>query len=143
MELALNTLESSFDLIAPRREELVEDFYASLFQTAPAVQPLFSSDMRRQKAMLLSALVLVRKSLRDLDGLLPTLRALGARHVAYGAKPEHYPVVATTLVGSMSRIAGDAWTPEIEQAWSDALGVIASVMIAGAEEAEAEELLAA
>jgi hemoglobin-like flavoprotein len=143
MALALNTLESSFDLIAPRGEELVEDFYASLFEAAPAVRLLFSDDMRRQKAMLLSALVLVRKSLRDLDGLLPTLHALGARHVAYGARPEHYPVVATTLIGSMSRIAGDAWTPEIEKAWSDALGVIASVMIAGAEQAEAEELLAA
>jgi hemoglobin-like flavoprotein len=140
----LDALETSFDLIAPRGDELMDEFYARLFAAAPAVKPLFAGvDLKRQKGMLLSALVLVRKSLRDLDSLLPTLRALGARHVAYGAKPEHYPVVATTLIGSMSRIAGDVWTPEIEKAWSDALGVIASVMIAGAEEAEAQELLAA
>jgi hypothetical protein len=43
--------------------------------------------------MLLGALVLLRKSLRDLDAIAPKLRELGARHVAYGARPEHYPVV--------------------------------------------------
>ena len=143
MQLAVNTLESSFDLIAPRGEELVEDFYASLFEAAPSVRPLFSDDMRRQKAMLLSALVLVRKSLRDLESLLPTLRALGARHVAYGAKAEHYPVVAQVLVGSMARVAGDAWSQEIEKAWSEALGVIAQVMLEGAASVETAEALAA
>ena len=140
MELDLQALETSFDVVAPRGDKLVDDFYARLFQTAPAVRPLFSDDMRRQKAMLLSALVLVRKSLRDLDGLLPTLRALGARHVAYGAKAEHYPVVATTLIASMAHVAGDAWKPQYERAWRDALGVIAGVMIEAAAEVEAQQV---
>ena len=139
MSLNVNALEQSFDVVAPRGDELVDDFYNRLFETAPAVRPLFSDDMRRQKAMLLSALVLVRKSLRDLEGLLPTLHALGARHVAYGAKAEHYPVVASTLIASMAEVAGDAWSIEYETAWAEALGVIAGVMIEGAEEAEREQ----
>jgi hemoglobin-like flavoprotein len=136
MELDIHALETSFDAVAPRGEELVEDFYARLFEAAPGVRPLFSDDMGRQKAMLLSALVLVRKSLRDLERLLPTLHAMGARHVAYGAKAEHYPVVATTLIASMAAVAGDDWKPEYEAAWSAALGTIAAVMIEGAEQAE-------
>jgi hemoglobin-like flavoprotein len=132
----LTSLETSFDLIAPRGEELMDEFYSRLFAVAPAVRPLFSDDMSRQKAMLLSALVLVRKSLRDLDRLVPKLRALGARHVAYGAKPEHYPVVASVLIASMAAIAGDEWTDEYEAAWTAALDLIAGVMIEGAEEAE-------
>src|SRR3954471_4731904 len=118
MALNVTALEQSFDLVAPRGDDLVDDFYARLFEAAPVVRPLFSDDMRRQKAMLLSALVLVRKSLRDLDGLLPTLHALGARHVAYGARPEHYPVVGSTLIASMAAIAGDDWKPEYEAAWT-------------------------
>jgi hypothetical protein len=52
-------------------------FYARLFAAAPSVKPLFDgTDLRRQKAMLLGALVLVRKSLRDMDAMLPTLREL-------------------------------------------------------------------
>ena len=138
----ITALETSFDAIAPRAEELVDDFYARLFSTAPSVRPLFSSDIDRQKAMLLSALMLVRKSLRNLDALLPTLRALGARHVAYGARPQHYPIVAETLVASMAEIAGDAWTEEYENAWVATLAVIADEMIAGAEEAESPQLAA-
>ena len=75
----LDALETSFDLVAPKGDELMEIFYASLFAAAPSVQPLFAgADMARQRAMLLSALVLLRKSLRDLDAVVPTLKRLGA-----------------------------------------------------------------
>jgi hypothetical protein len=83
MQLDVDILETTFDLVAPRGEELVDIFYARLFAVAPAVRPLFSAtDLRRQKAMLLGTLVLLRKSFRDLDAIVPKLRALGARHVA-------------------------------------------------------------
>jgi hemoglobin-like flavoprotein len=137
MHLDLDALETSFDLVAPRADELVEDFYARLFVTAPAVRPLFAgTDMRRQRAMLLSALVLVRKSLRDLDAIVPKLRELGARHVAYGARPAHYPVVGNVLIASMEAVAGDAWEPRYARAWGDALGVVAGAMLEGAADAE-------
>jgi hemoglobin-like flavoprotein len=137
MHLELEALETSFDLIAPRGDELMDAFYARLFATAPAVKPLFAgTDMRRQKAMLLSALVLLRKSLRNLEGVVPTLRALGARHVAYGAVPEHYPVVGQVLIASMAEVAGDAWLPEYERAWAAAFAVVAGAMLEGAAAAE-------
>jgi nitric oxide dioxygenase len=138
MALDITNLETSFDAIAARGDELVEDFYNRLFEAAPAVRPLFPGDMTRQRTMLLAVLVVVRKSLRDLDAIRPTLRRLGARHVGYGALPEHYPVVAQILIESMTHIAGDAWRPEYTTAWAAALNVIAGEMAAGAEEAEPE-----
>jgi methyl-accepting chemotaxis protein len=136
MSLSLGALETSFDLIAARGDELMDEFYSRLFAAAPAVKPLFPDDLRRQKAMLLAALVLVRKSLRDLDAITPTLRRLGARHVAYGAKPELYPIVGQVLIGSMSEIAGDAWRPEYEHAWAAAFELVAGAMLDGAASAE-------
>jgi hemoglobin-like flavoprotein len=129
----LQALETSFDLVAPRGDELMDEFYSRLFAAAPAVKPLFPKDLKRQKVMLLGALVLLRKSLRDLDAIVPKLRELGARHVAYGAQPEHYPVVGSVLIASMAAIAGDAWTDEYEAAWAEAYGVVAVTMIEGAE----------
>jgi len=136
MSLDLEALETSFDLVAPRGEELMDEFYARLFAAAPAVRTLFPRDMQKQKTMLLSALVLLRKSLRDLDAIVPTLRTLGARHVAYGARPEHYPVVGSVLIESMAAIAGPAWTREYEQAWGAAFEIVAGTMLEGAAEAE-------
>jgi nitric oxide dioxygenase len=82
--------------------------------------------------MLLGALVLLRKSLRNLDAIVPRLRELGARHVAYGAEPDHYPVVGQVLIASMAEIAADAWRPEYERAWAAAFDVVAGAMLAGA-----------
>jgi hemoglobin-like flavoprotein len=131
----LHALETSFDLVAPRGDELVELFYTRLFETAPAVLPLFAhTDMARQRQMLLSALVLLRRSLRDLDAAVPTLRALGARHVAYGAEEAHYGVVGSVLIGAMAEVAGDAWRPEFTTAWGEAFGVVAATMLEGATE---------
>jgi len=136
MSLDLQALETSFDLVAPRGDELMDEFYARLFAAAPSVRPLFPDDMRRQKTMLLGALVLLRKSLRDLETIVPKLRELGARHDAYGARPEHYPVVGSVLIASMAAIAGDEWKPEYEAAWGGAFEIVASTMIEGAAEAE-------
>jgi hemoglobin-like flavoprotein len=139
VNLNLEALETSFDLVAPRGDELMDVFYAQLFAAAPAVKPLFAAtDLKRQKTMLLGTLVLLRKSLRDLEAIVPKLRDLGARHVAYGAEPEHYPVVGEVLIASMAEIAGPAWTAEYERAWSEAFGIVAGAMIEGAEAAKLE-----
>lgn len=134
MNLDLHALETSFDLIAPRGEELMDEFYARLFKTAPSVMPLFTAtNMQRQKAMLLGTLMLLRKSLRDLDAIVPTLRNLvGARHVAYGPQPEHYPAVGQALIGAMAALAGPAWQPTHESAWREAFAIVAAAMIDGA-----------
>jgi nitric oxide dioxygenase len=137
MSLDLNALEESFDLVAPRGDELMDTFYARLFAAAPAVKPLFAgTDLRRQKAMLLGALVLVRKSLRDLGAIVPKLRELGARHVAYGARPEHYPIVGQALICSMADVAGDAWRTEYGHAWAAAFELLAGAMLDGARSAQ-------
>ena len=137
MSLDLQALETSFDIVAPRGDELMDVFYARLFVAAPAVRPLFAgTDLRRQKAMLLSALVLVRKSLRDLPAIVPTLHTLGARHVAYGAEASHYPVVGAVLIASMAEIAGPEWQPEYEDAWAESYSIVAGAMLDGAAAAE-------
>ena len=139
MSLDLEALETSFDLVARRGDELVRVFYTRLFVAAPAVRGLFAgTDLRRQEGMLLATLVLLRKSLRELDAVVPALRSLGARHVAYGAQPAHYPVVAEVLLAAMAEVAGPAWRPEYERAWAVALEVVCAVMLEGARTAKEE-----
>ena len=136
----LDALETSFDLVAPRGDELMDVFYARLFEAAPSVKPLFAgSDFKVQKTMLLGTLVLLRKSLRNLGPIVPKLRELGARHAAYGAQASHYPVVGAVLIASMAEIAGLDWRPEYEDAWAEAYAIVAAAMLAGAAEVELPE----
>jgi hemoglobin-like flavoprotein len=125
-------LEESFDLVAPQGDELIRTFYENLFETAPSVQPLFTEvDMERQRQALLNMLLVLRES-RDLDDIVPDLKELGARHVEYGAKPEHYPIVGEVLIGAMAGVAGDAWKPEYTSSWQEAYQVVQDVMLSGA-----------
>jgi hemoglobin-like flavoprotein len=58
--------------------------------------------------------------------------------VAYGARPEHYPVVGEVLIAAMAKIAGPAWRPEYGRAWGVAFGVVAGAMLEGARAVEDE-----
>jgi methyl-accepting chemotaxis protein len=133
MALDVETLEESFDLVAPQGDELMRRFYDRLFEVAPAVEPLFANvDMDRQRKALLNMLIVLRESLHDLDDVVPDLEALGAKHAGWGAKPEHYPVVGEVLIGEMAALGGDQWKPEYTAAWQEAYQVVHDVMLAGA-----------
>ncbi len=135
MPLEVETLEQSFDLIAPRGEELVDRFYSRLFETAPSTKQLFERvDMETQQRSLLATLITLRESLRDLPTIAPDLEELGARHAGYGARPEHYPVVGSVLLETMAEIGGSAWTPEYTSAWAEAYQVVQDLMLKGAEQ---------
>jgi hemoglobin-like flavoprotein len=139
MNVDLQALATSFDLVAPRGGDLTAVFYARLFAVAPGVRPLFAAtDLERQKTMLLDVLVLLRRSLDDLPAIAPVLGGLGARHVAYGARPEHYPVVGEVLIAALAEVAGPAWRPEYERAWNAAFGIVAGAMLEGARAAVQE-----
>ncbi len=129
----IERLQKSFNLLAPRGPELVDRFFAQLFSRHSALRPMFPRDMSEPKKMLLSSLTLVMGNLRDTGQLEQPLQDLGARHVGYGAAPEHYPVVRDTLVSVMAEMAGEAWSDQLTQDWNSALDFIASVMLEGAK----------
>ncbi len=137
MGLNVELLEKSFNLVAPKGDELVERFYDRLFSKYPAVKPLFeNTKMADQKKKLLAALVLVVQNLRHPDTLQKALKELGGRHVGYGAQPAHYEAVGENMLAVLVEFAGPAWTDQVKQAWTDALQAISSLMLEGAREVD-------
>lgn len=133
MGLDIDLVQQSFQSLAPQADRLTERFYERLFARHPAVQPLFAGvDLREQRRKLLAALVLVVNNLRNPDALAETLRALGWRHVAYGAESAHYDAVGETLVATLAELAGDGWSEKHERAWVAAYGEVARLMREGA-----------
>ncbi len=135
MSLQVEVLEQSFEKVKPNANEFVASFYDTLFTDAPAAKPLFAHmrSMTEQQDKLLQSLVFVVENLRNTDALVSALEGLGARHVKYGALPEHYPIVGSALLKTFDQYLGADWTPEVKQAWVDAYGVITEVMLKGAD----------
>ena len=132
----ITALRQSFELVAPQSELLTTIFYRELFERYPAVRPLFSKvDLRTQKGKLVASLSLIVKALDDSPRLVAYLQGLGRRHVAYGTLAEHYAPVGECLLFALAEVAGSAWSSELEQAWSEAYGVITEVMLGAARDA--------
>jgi len=137
--LQVELLESSFEKVKPQANEFVASFYDNLFTDYPAAKPLFAhSNMGEQSNKLLMSLVFVVENLRKPGALTEALKGLGARHVKYGALPEHYPLVGNTLLKTFEQYLGEEWTPATKQAWIDAYGVITEVMLEGADYSQTE-----
>jgi nitric oxide dioxygenase len=136
LEIAL--LEQSFEQVKPQAQEFITSFYDNLFTDYPAAKPLFAhTNMAKQGDMLLTSLVFVVENLRKPGALTDALKGLGARHVKYGALPEHYPLVGNTLLKTFEQYLGSNWTPEVKAAWVDAYGLITEVMLDGADYSKA------
>ena len=139
MALNVQLLRDTFSAITPKADDLAKTFYDTLFERYPGVRPLFENvrfDEQRKK--LIRALALVVRNLEKPDYLKAYLGGLGQMHVAYGAEEAHYAAVGECLLAALESIAGSAWNDEVRQAWSDAYGVVAQLMIDGTRKLEVE-----
>lgn len=139
MSLDVVALRSSFELVVSREPHVVGRFYEILFERYPQSKALFSRNSAdKQQKMLTEALVAVMDHLEDASWLSEQLGALGRKHVDYGVTDDMYEWVGASLLATLAEIAGDAWTPALAQAWTDAYGAIQSLMLAGARAQAAE-----
>jgi len=136
MALQIELLETSFQKIAPQGEAFVTAFYERLFTNYPQTRAFFAStNIKEQRKKLLGALILVIQNLRKPEVLTSALKGLGQRHVEYGVRLEHYPIVGTILLETFADFLGDDWTPEYRNAWAQAYEAICSIMLEGASTA--------
>ena len=125
-------VQQSFSKIVPISDQAAVIFYDRLFEIAPQVKSMFPSDMTEQRGKLMATLSAVVNGLNNLSSILPAASALAKRHVAYGARAEHYPVVGAALLWTLERGLGDSWTPDVANAWRAAYGTLSGFMIAEA-----------
>ena len=122
-------VQQSFAKVAPIADQAAVIFYDRLFDVAPQVKAMFPDDMTEQRKKLMATLAVVVNGLSNLEAVLPAASALARRHVAYGAKPEHYPVVGSALLWTLEKGLGDAWTSDVANAWTAAYGTLSGFMI--------------
>ncbi|MGF1595225.1 MAG: globin domain-containing protein [Kiloniellaceae bacterium] len=125
-------IRSSFRQVSRDRQQAAARFYEILFERAPETRHLFVNTLEQQGAELMSKLGLIVAEIQNIEGLVPVLEDLALRHVAYGVKPEHYPLVGTALQQMLTEFLGDDFTPETRAAWAKAYDDLSSLMIRSA-----------
>jgi hemoglobin-like flavoprotein len=140
----IGLIRESWAAVEPIADAAAGLFYGRLFELDPALERLFRrTDMARQRQVLMGTLAVVVKTLDRIEELLPAVEALGRRHAGYGVRESHYATVGAALLWTLEQGLGEAFTPAVREAWTEAYGTLASVMIGAAKSAPSEAEAAA
>ncbi|CAK0893045.1 unnamed protein product, partial [Prorocentrum cordatum] len=115
--------------------------FKQIFDIAPQALQLFafkdepnlydSSKLKGHGVKVVTTVDTVVSGVRDLEALKPTLQDLGLRHVGYGVLPPHYDVVGQALLRTLKLGLKDAFTKEVEAAWTNLWAFVAKWCTAG------------
>lgn len=131
-ETQIALIRESYAMTMRQSGGFATTFYHRLFQQHPFVRALFSDDIAAQEHALTATLGVVVASLDDLEPMLPALRALARRHVGYGTRPAHYPIIGAVLVNAFAEVLHDHFTPNARTAWEAAYAILSAHMIEAA-----------
>lgn len=127
-ESEIKLVRESFTLLAEQSEVVALIFYQRLFTTAPALQPLFGTDMETQAQRFMSGLRAIVALLEDSQQLQKLLVPLAARHQHYGVRAYHYENFGDALLWAFHKVLGRRFTPEMLHAWRAAYLLISRSM---------------
>jgi hemoglobin-like flavoprotein len=130
----IELVQSTYAQVAVVADDVASMFYWRLFTLDPELRALFRGDMKEQGRKLMAMIGSVVRNLHDLDQVVPSVRALGARHADYAVRDEHYDSVATALLWTLEQGLGDAFTDEVRDSWTTAYTVLAGTMKAAASQ---------
>ena len=121
-------VQSTWDKVVPISEQAAALFYGRLFELDPALRPLFKTDIKLQGQKLMTMINAAVRGLSDLNRLVPVVEDLGRRHVGYGVQDKHYATVGAALLWTLEKGLGEAFTPEVKEAWATTYGVLSTTM---------------
>jgi len=134
-------VRKSFAVVERQADVAALVFYRRLFELAPGLRPLFKSDIEEQAKKLMEMLAVALNLLERPAELAGELEELGARHVGYGTRSEHYATVRQALVDMFAEVMGDGFTPEMRQAWGELYDFIEAAMLRGAAVAQKQSAI--
>lgn len=132
-ERQLLIIKSSWSSVMQQPQEAGELFYQKLFEINPSLQALFKNDQELQTRKFISMMTVFVSKLQHTEELANVLDALAKRHVGYGAKVSHYPMVGKALLAVLAQQLDQRWNLETQQAWELMYQTVADSMIVASE----------
>ena len=131
----ISLVQETWKKVLPIAPQAADTFYTTLFQMDPSLKELFPTDMEEQGKKLMAMLDTAVKLLNQPEKLIPAVQKLGAKHVNYGAKPEHYDTVGAALLKTLAVGLDKEFTVPVKNAWTAIYKTLATTMIDAAQAA--------
>jgi hemoglobin-like flavoprotein len=132
----IELVQNSFKSVTPILEAATMMFYDRLFPLDPSLRHMFHGPQVEQARKLGHVLTIVVNGLSRPQQILGAVEELGRRHLTYGVRPEHYATVGAALLWTLQTGLGEAFTPEVREAWTCVYMFLSSTMQQAAANAE-------
>lgn len=116
---------------------ITQAMYARMFAAHPEVKTMFDQAAQtsgEQPKRLANAILAYAENVDKLENLTGPVLRMAQRHVETHVKPEHYPIVAESLLAAIKDVLGDAATDDVMAAWEEAYLFLADILIAKEDE---------
>jgi hemoglobin-like flavoprotein len=124
----IDLVQRTWRAVLPVGDTAAELFYGKLFSLDPGIRRLFKGDMIEQGRNLTAMISVAVGMLSRPERILLAVRQLGERHAGYGVERRHYELVGTSLIWTLEKCLGEAFTPEVKAAWWAAYAFLAGTM---------------
>lgn len=111
--------------------DITKEMYRRLLSNE-AIRDLFNISHQKsgdQPKALAFAILAYARHIDDPTALKDMIERIAEKHVGLNILPEHYPHVGTALLGAIAHVLGEQATPDIMNAWKEAYGFLADVLI--------------
>ncbi len=132
-------LKTSWAEVAAHGDKVPLYFYSHLFLSHPELRQMFPIQMTAQRDKLVTALGHFISNVDQLDDVMPFMQQLGRDHRRFAVTTEHYRVLGASLLATLRKFLGSAWTSELAASWAEAYNLVAKVMVVAAEQHEERE----
>jgi len=132
----MDIIKSTAPVLEVHGKDITTVFYKRLFESHPELLNIFNQTNQRkgrQQLALANTVYAAAVHIENLSEIMPVVKQIAEKHRSLGIKPEHYPIVGENLLKAIKEVLGDAATPEIMDAWTEAYGVLADAFISTEE----------
>ena len=131
-EKTIKIVKTTAPILQEHGETLTRHFYKRMFKHNPEVAPFFNpahQSAGKQQRALAGAIAAYAANIDNLEVLGGAVELIAQKHASLMIKPEHYPIVGENLLASIKEVLGAGATDEIIDAWAEAYGFLADILI--------------
>ncbi|MGB3622928.1 MAG: NO-inducible flavohemoprotein [Ketobacter sp.] len=131
-EHTIATVKATAPVLEQEGETLTRHFYQRMFTHNPEVTPFFNPANQQaglQQKALAGAICAYAANIDNLEVLGNAVELIAQKHVSLQIQAQHYPIVGRHLLASISEILGEGATGEVLDAWAEAYGYLAHILV--------------
>jgi len=128
----IDIIKSTIPLLENAGPALTKHFYQRLFSHTPELQDIFNMANQhtgRQQVALFEAIAAYAKNIDNLAALTTAVERIAQKHTSFNIQADHYAIVGLHLIETLRELASDAFTADVEEAWTAAYQFLAQIFI--------------